>query len=39
MLKETTCSPGEQHMVGLSILSVHDSIEHRVDTAVEPGEV
>ena len=36
---ERCCSPGEQHMVGLSKLSVHDSIEHRVDTAVEPGEV
>ena len=36
---EWCCSPGEQHMVGLSKLSVHDSIEHRVDTAVEPGEV
>lgn len=26
-------------MVGLSKLSIHDSIEHGVDTAVEPGEV
>lgn len=36
---EGCSSPGEQPMVGLSKLSVHDSIEHRVDTAVEPGEV
>lgn len=30
---------GEQTMVGLSELSVHDSIEQRVDAAVEPREV
>ncbi len=36
---EWCSSPGEQQMVGLSKLSVHDRIEHGVDAAVEPGEV
>lgn len=36
---ERRCGPAEQQMVGLSKLSVHDGVEHRVDAAVEPGEV
>lgn len=36
---EWCSSPGEQHIVGLSKLSVHDSVDHGVDTAVQPGEV
>ncbi len=35
---EWCSSPAEQHTVGLSKLSIHDSIEHGVDTAVEAGE-
>lgn len=36
---EWCSSSGEQHVIGLSKLSVHDGVEHGVDAAVEPGEV
>lgn len=31
--------PDQKGPVGLAELAVHDSVEHRVNTAVEPGEV
>lgn len=36
---ERFSSLGEQHVIGLSKPAIHDSIEHGVDAAVEPGEV
>lgn len=30
---------GEQHVIGLSKLSIHDSIKYWINTAVKPGEV